>query len=201
MRDIPESRCVAAFIKFLRRDEAGSPNLGNPSWFRFIAGQQVHSCGAFLSSDILRRSAAPPAVRATRRRANGCGLSMKRGTRTPTATVDQCVLRYGNRRISWLSHLIVADLVFWQCVLWHLFERRLVGTGTRRLAPRFSKFCWQTCADAFVKHVARSNLGFANYQEALGGYQHNRDAFHSRLSSSTCSASGTGLPTSALEFS
>jgi hypothetical protein len=57
--------------------------------------------------------------------------------------VDGRVLRYGNRRISWLSHLIVADLVFWECVLWQLFERKLVGNGARRLAASWSKLWGQ----------------------------------------------------------
>jgi hypothetical protein len=78
-------------------------------------------------------------------------------------------LRYASPNHDWLTHAIVADLVFWECVLWNLFDLGLIGAGARATASDFARLGGhEKPEDSFVRHVARSHFGFDQYQESIG---------------------------------
>ena len=71
----------------------------------------------------------------------------------------------------WLTQLIVADLVFWQCVTCELYALNCMDDTARRarkLADIYKTVFPDLDAEPFTAHVAASFLGFSEVHRALG---------------------------------
>jgi hypothetical protein len=80
-------------------------------------------------------------------------------------------LKYPTPSRPWLMHLIVADLVFWECVTRELYRLECIGevkNHARELAGLYKPVFPDMQPDSFVDHVATSLLGFGDVHRALG---------------------------------
>jgi hypothetical protein len=68
----------------------------------------------------------------------------------------------------WISHLIVADVVFWECLVRILFEHRLLGSDTRRLARMWDQVDPKQPAGFHEQHLLDLDFDFAAAHVALG---------------------------------
>jgi Apea-like HEPN len=84
---------------------------------------------------------------------------------------DQVViddLRYPGTNLPGLSQRIVAAVVMWEVVMWHLFDAGLVAKGSYKLAKMYANFAAEDEPDSeFVRYVAAGNLGIKNVHAAL----------------------------------
>jgi hypothetical protein len=78
-------------------------------------------------------------------------------------------LRYRN----WLTHLIVADLVFLECVKRELFEQQCIGDDIRKCANEWDDAFPENQTDTSTEQLARWFLGFDDVHKALGWLQGN----------------------------
>jgi hypothetical protein len=76
-------------------------------------------------------------------------------------------LRYRN----WLTHLIVADLVFLECVKRELFEQQCIGDDIRKCANEWDDAFPENQTDTSTEQLARWFLGFDDVHKALGWLQ------------------------------
>ena len=60
----------------------------------------------------------------------------------------------------WFTHLVVADVVFWQCLVLELLAHRCVGDRVRKMAADFAKYSEDESDAEFEASIARSSLGF-----------------------------------------
>ncbi len=68
----------------------------------------------------------------------------------------------------WITHLIVADLVFLECVKRELFEYKCIGNNIRSHAKKFDKMFPNEPEGVSIEPLARWFLGFNNIHRALG---------------------------------
>ncbi len=68
----------------------------------------------------------------------------------------------------WLTHLIVADLVFLECVKRDLFLHGCIGENVRACTKKWHELFPGEPLDTLEKTVARWLFGFSNVHEALG---------------------------------
>jgi hypothetical protein len=68
----------------------------------------------------------------------------------------------------WITHLIVADLVFLECVKREFFEHKCIGNNVRSHAKKLDKLFPNEPEGASIEPLARWFLGFNNVHRALG---------------------------------
>lgn len=68
----------------------------------------------------------------------------------------------------WISHLIVADVVFWQCMVEQLYDLRCIGADVRRLSRRHDRVCPDEEPGWYEKELKDSRLGFDELSSGLG---------------------------------
>jgi hypothetical protein len=94
--------------------------------------------------------------------------------------VDSERLRYRSGPCGdWLTQLLVADLVFWECVVRLLYKERLIGGDVLELATELDKLFPEPSTEELVEQLAswRWFLGIDDVHEALGwGNQESTDA-------------------------
>lgn len=69
---------------------------------------------------------------------------------------------------SWITHLIVADLVFLECLTRQLFEHKCIGDNVYSLAEKWDKEFPQEPKGSSLEHLVRLTFGFNNVHRALG---------------------------------
>jgi hypothetical protein len=74
------------------------------------------------------------------------------------------MLRYRN----WVTHLIVADLVFWQCVATELYSLKLLGNTIRKLSKDYDRLCPNQPAGWHEQDLIDMFLHFKEVHRALG---------------------------------
>ncbi|MEW6620728.1 MAG: hypothetical protein AB1422_15570 [bacterium] len=77
-------------------------------------------------------------------------------------------LKYETRDKNWLTHLIVADLVFWECIKRELFNQKCIGDNVRECAKEFDKAFPNEPEGTSEEPLARWFLGFSDMHSALG---------------------------------
>jgi hypothetical protein len=68
----------------------------------------------------------------------------------------------------WISHLIVADLVFWQFLVEDMFARKLVGASIREIASNHHQVCRNEPFDEIACRYKDDLLGFKETHQVLG---------------------------------
>lgn len=68
----------------------------------------------------------------------------------------------------WITHLIVADLVFLECVKRALFDKKCMGNNVRSCAGEFAKPFRKEPNNRSIERLARWFLGFNDVHRALG---------------------------------
>lgn len=68
----------------------------------------------------------------------------------------------------WISHLIVADLIFWECLKRELFIHKCIGDNFYFCAKEFDKMFSDEPQGSSVEPLARWFLGFIDVHKALG---------------------------------
>lgn len=68
----------------------------------------------------------------------------------------------------WITHLIVSDLVFLECVKRELFKNRCIGQNVYSCVERISKLMVEEEKDDLTDALARLFLGFKEVHETLG---------------------------------
>lgn len=68
----------------------------------------------------------------------------------------------------WITHLIVADLVFLECVKRELFDHKCIGNNVRSCAKEFDKLFHNNSEGTPTEPLARWFLGFNDVHRALG---------------------------------
>lgn len=74
----------------------------------------------------------------------------------------------------WITHLIVADLVFLECVKRELFEHKCIGNNVRSHAKKLDKLFSNEPEGASIEPLARWFLGFNSVHRALGWIRQKR---------------------------
>lgn len=74
----------------------------------------------------------------------------------------------------WITHLIVADLVFWECLKRELFKYKCLGDKVYSEADRFDKMFPDEPQGTSIELLARWLLGFNDVHKALGWIGENR---------------------------
>jgi hypothetical protein len=69
---------------------------------------------------------------------------------------------------NWITHFVVADLVFWECIVRILFDHGCLGDDVRSCAQDFNKLGPGTEGPSCLDAVMRSFLGFERVHKALG---------------------------------
>jgi len=82
--------------------------------------------------------------------------------------IQYCVLD-----IKWLTHLIVADLVFWECVKRELFKHRCIGDNVYSCVKEWDKAYPEEPKGTSIEPLARLFLGFDDVFKALGWIKEN----------------------------
>lgn len=77
-------------------------------------------------------------------------------------------LRYHAPGRDWLTQLIVADLVFWECVTRQLYVHGCIGDNVRKCAAEWDKTFPKEAAGSSEEQLARWFLGFDGVHQALG---------------------------------
>ena len=80
-------------------------------------------------------------------------------------------LRYSAPDKDWLTHLIVADLVFWECVKRELFEQKCIGNNVYSCAREWDKAFSNEPQGTSIEPLSRWFLGFNDVHRALGWIQ------------------------------
>lgn len=80
-------------------------------------------------------------------------------------------LRYSAPDKDWLSHLIIADLVFWECVKRELFEQKCIGNNVYSCAREWDKAFPNESQGTSIEPLSRLFLGFNDVHRALGWVQ------------------------------
>lgn len=70
--------------------------------------------------------------------------------------------------IEWLTHLIVADLVFWECIKRELFNNRCIGDNIYYSVKKLDKAFPEESKGTSIEPLARLFLGFDDVHRALG---------------------------------
>ena len=70
--------------------------------------------------------------------------------------------------IKWLTHLIIADLVFWEFVKRELFNHRCIGDEVYSCAKEWDKAFPEEPQSISIEPLARQFLGFIDVHKALG---------------------------------
>jgi hypothetical protein len=82
------------------------------------------------------------------------------------------ILRYYAPNREWLTHLIVADLIFWECIKRELFNHKCIGDNIYSLAKECNKILDRALPEepksTFIKQLSRWFLGFNEIHKALG---------------------------------
>jgi len=79
----------------------------------------------------------------------------------------ECI-QYCAPSIKWLTHLIVADLVFWECVKRELFKHRCIGDNVYSCAKEWDQAFPEEPQGTSIEPLARLFLGFDDVHKALG---------------------------------
>jgi len=79
----------------------------------------------------------------------------------------ECIQYYAPG-IKWLTHLIVADLVFWECVKRELFNHRCIGDDVYSCAKEWDKAFPEEPKGTAIEPLAGLFLGFDDVHKALG---------------------------------
>jgi len=74
----------------------------------------------------------------------------------------------------WVTHLIVADLVFWECVKRKLFKYKCLDNNISSFAKEFEKMFPGEPQGTSIEILARWLLGFNDVHRALGWIRENR---------------------------
>lgn len=135
----------------------------------------------WIACELERRCARPDSLRDSRAHRDGTRIYSKVACwgwdfydlRNNIAHGDEVApgaMKYSAPGREWLTHLIVADLVFWECVLRELYGRRCIGQPARDLAskPEWKEAFPDMDQENFVSHVAASFLGFNDVHRTLG---------------------------------
>lgn len=80
-------------------------------------------------------------------------------------------LRYSAPDKDWLTHLIIADLVFWECVKRELFEQKCIGNNVYSCAREWDKAFPNEPQGTSIEPLSRWFLGFNDVHRALGWIQ------------------------------
>lgn len=80
-------------------------------------------------------------------------------------------LRYNAPDKDWITHLIVADLVFWECVKRELFEQKCIGDNVYSCAREWDKAFPQESQGTSIEPLSRWFLGFNDVHRTLGWVQ------------------------------
>jgi len=82
------------------------------------------------------------------------------------------ILHYYAPNREWLTHLIVADLIFWECVKRELFNHKCIGDNIYSLAKECNKILSKAFPEepqsTYIKQLSRWFLGFNEIHKALG---------------------------------
>ena len=82
------------------------------------------------------------------------------------------ILHYYAPNREWLTHLIVADLIFWECVKRELFNHKCIGDNIYSLAKECNKILGKAFPEepqsTYIKQLSRWILGFNEIHKALG---------------------------------
>ena len=85
------------------------------------------------------------------------------------------ILHYYTPNREWLTHLIIADIIFWECVKKELFNYRCIGDNIFSLAKEYSKILDKASLEepqsSSIKQLSRWLLGFNKIHEALGWFR------------------------------
>jgi len=77
-------------------------------------------------------------------------------------------LRYTAPDRDWLTHLIVADLVFWECIKRELFNQKCIGDDVRKRVKVFDEAFPNEPKGTFEELLSKNFLGFDDMHIALG---------------------------------
>lgn len=77
-------------------------------------------------------------------------------------------LKYETSHRDWLTHLIVADLVFWECIKRELFNQKCIGDNVRECAKKFDILFPNEPEGISENPLANWFLGFSDMHRALG---------------------------------
>jgi hypothetical protein len=79
-------------------------------------------------------------------------------------------LRYSGSSRVWLTHLIVADLVFWECLTRELYAHRCIGDSVKEFSAKLDKMFPNKPANTAKTDLLASlaGFGFAQIHKALG---------------------------------
>ena len=78
--------------------------------------------------------------------------------------IDHAAIQYAQ----WITHGIVADLVYWQCLVAELYELKCVGDSIRELAKEWDAAFPDEKPGTAEPLLAEWFLGFEPYQQVLG---------------------------------
>ncbi|NQT67770.1 MAG: hypothetical protein HQ569_09400 [Actinobacteria bacterium] len=84
----------------------------------------------------------------------------------------ECI-QYCSPNIKWLTHLIVADLVFWECAKRELFNHRCIGDNVYSCAKEWDKAYPKEPQGTSIEPLARLFLGFDDVHKSLGWIKEN----------------------------
>jgi len=82
--------------------------------------------------------------------------------------VDPKQFKYKAPDRNWLTHLIVADLIFWECVKRELFNQKCIGDDVRKCAKEWDKVFPNEPEETPEKPLVNWFLGFNDVHKALG---------------------------------
>jgi len=67
-----------------------------------------------------------------------------------------------------ITTMMVADIVFWECVKRLLFEHEFIGDAARACSKKLDEMSPESSAGSTLDHIAREMLGFNDVHRALG---------------------------------
>lgn len=84
--------------------------------------------------------------------------------------IDWKLLRYRipDKRKKWITHLIVADLIFLECLKRELFDLQVIGDSTRELAKKIDSLPLKNTTGSCLYHLVEWDLGFNDIYKSLG---------------------------------
>lgn len=68
----------------------------------------------------------------------------------------------------WLTHLIVSELVFWECMKRELLKHKCIGDNVYSAADKLTESSPDDEKEAVIESLTRWFLGFKNVHIALG---------------------------------
>jgi len=78
------------------------------------------------------------------------------------------MLQYRSAVRDWLSQLIVADLVFWECVTRELYSQKCIGTNARACSDHLDKLFPNKPAGSAEGTIANWFLGYDKVHQSVG---------------------------------